>query len=355
LEYRQAGRAEFTCVEIAPAALAEQTLDAFAAICLLDPPPLSTDDWARLAKFVESGGGLGVYLGHNAQAGGTFHDPVVERLLGGRLHRRWRAPSGDVYLAPDQFEHPVTREFRAVSTAIPWDQFPVYRHWEFDPLAATTRTLIRFGNGLPALLETSVGRGRVLVLTSPVSDPARPRGRDAWNELPTAPDAWPFVMLADQMTQHLAGSRSRRLNFITGQSGEWVGRTENEPEKYQLFLPSGATQDVATRDGRALVKFTEQPGQYRLRGYRNGVLLRGFSVNLPPAATDLSRAAREDLDRWLGVDRYQWVRNQDDIQRQIGAARTARGLEFYPFLLLLLVAILGLEQLLANRFYGRAP
>lgn len=355
LEYRQAGRSEFTCAEIAPSALAEQTLDAFAALCLLDPPPLSTEDWGRLARFVEAGGGLGVFLGHNAQAGSTFQDPIAERLLGGRLHRRWRAPSGDVYLAPDQFDHPVTREFRAVSTTVPWDRFPVYRHWEFEPLAATTRTLIRFGNGLPALLETNVGRGRVLVLTTPLSDPARPRGRDSWNELPTAPDAWPFVMLADQMTQHLAGSRALRLNFVTGQSGEWVGRLESEPEKYQLFLPSGATQDVATRDGRTLVKSTEQPGQYRLRGFRNGVLLHGFSVNLPPAATDLTRAAREDLDRWLGANRYQSVRNQEDMRRRLGEARTARGLEFYPFLLLLLVAVLGLEQLLANRFYGSTP
>jgi len=349
-EFRQTGRAEFACTEVAVSALGQQPLESFGAVCLLDPPPLPAEDWAKLLKFVESGGGLAVFLGHNAQAGGTFHDPIAERLLGGRLHRRWRAPTGDVYLAPDQFEHPVTREFREVATSVPWDQFPVYRHWELEPVAETTRTIVRYGNGKPAILETAIGRGRVLVMTTPVSDSARPRGRDAWNELPTAPDAWPFVVLADQMTQYLAGTRASQLNFFAGQLASWVGHPEREPERYQLFLPAGVTQDVATRDGRGMVKFTEQPGQYRLRGFRDGPQRRGFSVNIPESATDLSRLDPGELDAWLGKGAYQLARDQQGIRRGIGEARVGR--EFFPFLVLMLVAVLAVEQLLANRFYG---
>lgn len=353
LEERQAGRTELTCVEVKPTALSSQAFETYAAVFLLDPPPLSTEDWGRLAKYVESGGGLGVFLGHQGQAGGTFHEPDAERLLGGRLQRRWRAPTGDVFLAPNQFDHPATREFREVSTSVPWDQFPVFRHWELDPIAATTRVVMRYSNGLPALLETTWGKGRTLVLTTPVSDPARPRGRDAWNELPTAPDAWPFVMLADQMARHLAGSQTRRLNFLTGQGGEWLGRVEEEPDSYQLFAPTGETRDVPVREGRAVVLSTESPGQYRLRGFRNGPLLRGFSVNLPPGATDLSRLTPAELDEQWGAGRYLLVRGEQDIQRRIGEARVAAGVEFYPFLLLALVLALGVEHLLANRFYGR--
>jgi hypothetical protein len=353
LEERQAGRSELTCVEAKPAALAAQTLESYAAVFLLDPPPLSIEDWGRLAKYVESGGGLGVFLGHQAQAGGTFHVADAERLLGGRLQRRWRAPTGDVFLAPDQFDHPTTREFREVATSAPWDLFPVFRHWELDPLAPTTRVVMRYSNGLPALLEVAVGKGRTLVLTTPISDPARPRGRDAWNELPTAPDAWPFVMLADQIARHLAGSQARRMNFLTGQGGEWLGRADEEPDTYQLFMPTGETRDIPVRDGRVVVMSTESPGQYRLRGFRNGPLLRGFSVNLPPNATDLARVTPQELSEQWGEGRYLLVRGEQDIQRRIGEARVAAGVEFYPFLWLSLVLALGLEYLLANRFYGR--
>ncbi|MFO0869272.1 MAG: BatA and WFA domain-containing protein [Pirellulales bacterium] len=351
-EERQSGRAAFSCVEIRPPALAEQTLEAFAAVLLLDPPPLAVEDWARLARYVESGGGLGVFLGHNAQPGGSFHDPVALRLLGGTLHRRWRAPTGDVFLAIGSSDHPALREFRELSTTIPWEQFPVYRHWELAPLGEGTRVLARFGNGQPALVEPPGARGRVVVLTTPLSDPLRPRGREAWNELPTGPDAWPFVMLADQLARYLGGSGTVQLNFLTGQTGEWVGRPEQEPEKYLLYLPDGTTQELPVHEGRAAVRSPEQPGQYRLRGYRNGVVLRGFSVNLPLPATDLTRIAEHELDGWCGAGRYQLVRRGADLQRRVGQVRATRGLEFYPALLVALVFVLALEHLLANLFYG---
>lgn len=99
-----------------------------------------------------------------------------------------------------------------------------------------------------------------------------------------------------------------------------------------------------------MVKFTEEPGQYRLRGFRDGPQRRGFSVNLPLAATDLSRLGPDELDLWLGKGQYQLARDQQGIRRGMGEARVGR--EFYPFLIMMLVVVLGVEQLLANRFYG---
>ncbi len=352
-EFRAAGKAEFSCQEVAIADLPTTKLDGVAAVCLLDPPPLSLDEWNRLTAFVEQGGGLGVFLGHNARAGESFHDPAVERLLGGLPRRVWRAPAGDLFLAPEQYEHPVTREFRAIATSVPWDRFPIYRHWELAP-APTTRTVLRFGNRLPALTETTVGRGRVLVMATPLSDGARPTGRDPWNELPTAPDAWPFIVLADQMTRFLAAGEPPRLNYESGEVAEWRGAPDSEPDRYRLFSPSQGTREVTTRDGRASFGFVDQPGNYRLRGFRDQPLDRGLSVNLPPSATDIARATPVHLDRILGAGRYRRLANGEQIERDVGDARAAGVVELYPSLLLALVAIIGLEQLISNRFYGRA-
>ncbi len=358
-EFRAAGKSEFACQEVSVQDLAKAKLDGVAAICLLDPPPLPLDDWNRLAAFVEQGGGLGVFLGHNARAGETFHDPAVERLLGGIPRRLWRSPNGELFLAPDQYDHPVTREFREIATSVPWDRFPVYRHWELAP-SASARTVLRFGNRMPALTETTVGRGRVLVLATPLSDPARPQGRDAWNELPTAPDAWPFVVLADQIVRYLAAGEPPRLNYETGEVAEWRGAPDAEPDRYRLFTPASGTRasgsrEVATRDGRASLGAVDQPGNYRLRGFRDQPLDRGLSVNLPPSATEIARVDAAEFDRILGAGRYRRLVGGEQMERDVGDARAAGTVEFYPSLLLALVAVLGLEQLVSNRFYGRAP
>ena len=79
-------------------------------------------------------------------------------------------------------------------------------------------------------------------------------------------------------------------------------------------------------------------------------MLRGFSVNLPPSATDLTRVTTAELDAKLGADRYQLARSHDEIDREVGEARVGR--EFYPLLMLALAGVLALEQLLSNRFYG---
>lgn len=349
LEFRQSGRTRFDCQTIAQAALASTDLERFAAVCLLDPQPLPPTEWERLARYVETGGGLALLLGHNAEATDAFRHPAARRLLGGRLARQWRAPDGDLFLAPRQLDHPVLREFRSIASGVPWNDFPVYRYWSFDPLDPTARVVVPYGDNQPAIVETTLGKGRALTSTTPFSDPARPSGRSPWNLLPTAPDAWPFVVLADQMLQHLVGVGDGRLNLTAGQTAVLPQLPSVDPPRYELFTPSGDLEELSPADGAWTVRFTEQPGAYRLKGFREQPVRRGFSVNLPAERQDLRRLDREELDRRLGAGRYQFATTREEIDRGVGEAR--RGREFYPLLMLGLALVLGLEQLLANRFY----
>ena len=255
-----------------------------------------------------------------------------------------------MFLAPTNFEHAITREFRALATRVTWDRLPIYRHWECDPLGPQTRTIIAFGNRRPAMVETTVGRGRVVTMTTPVSDPVRPRGRSAWNELPTSPDARPFVMLADQLVNYLAGQREVRLNYRAGETAMLVNPDGDTAPRFQLFTPSDDTQEVVARAGRLSVKSTEQPGSYRLKGFRDEPIALGFSVNLDPSATNLTRVTSARLDESLGAGRYRLAASRTEIDRGIGEARVGR--EFFPILMLALAGVFALEQLLANRFYG---
>ncbi|MCU0978970.1 MAG: BatA domain-containing protein [Pirellulaceae bacterium] len=348
-EFRQTGRARFDCRVEPQARLPNLPLDDYAAVCLLDPAPLPPSAWETLAGYVRSGGGLAVFLGHNAD-GDSFQAPAARQLVGGKLDRQWRSP-GDVFLTLRDLSHPLLAAFRDMATSVPWDRFPVYRHWGLEEIAAPARVVARYSNNQPAVVETSLGRGRVLTMTTPVSDPARAQGRQTWNELPTGNDAWPYVVLANEMVRYLVGAGGTKLNYLAGETASLPNTRGKHPERYQLFTPLDQPQDVTADDGQLVVKFTELPGAYRLKGFLQQPLVRGFAVNLPESASQLTRLDREALDQLLGADRYHYARSRDEIVLGVGEARLGR--EFYPFLLPLLALILGLEHLLANRFYRR--
>ncbi len=104
--------------------------------------------------------------------------------------------------------------FRALAGGVPWESFPVFRHWQLDNLAEGSAVVLRYSNGQPAIVERPLGQGRVVTMTTPISDPAS--RSDTWNLLPTGEQPWPFVMLANEMMLYLAGGSGERLNYTAG-------------------------------------------------------------------------------------------------------------------------------------------
>lgn len=350
-ELRDAGRASFVCNTIEQANLGALELADYDAIALLDPAPLTPDAWRKLADFCESGGGLAVFLGNKAQPPTGFRDEAAVKVLGGKLTRIART-SGDIFVAPRSYDHPILAGLRPYATSVPWDLFPVFYHWNLDELTETARVVVSYGDGKPAVVENRIGQGSVLVMTTPISDPARPEGRQAWNELATGEDAWPCFALVYEIMRNLVKSGQTRLNLLAGETAVLPNDPAEFPERYQLFTPLDQPQDVLAKDGRVTVRFTEQPGAYRLRGQKSGPLVRGFAVNLAGGTSDLTRMSRERLDELLGRERFHLSRSKEEINRAVGADRV--GSEFYPLLVTLVACLLAMEQVLANRFYRRS-
>jgi hypothetical protein len=341
-------RAKFQVTVLSQEELINRDLSSYRAVCLMDPLPLTAEVWEKLAAYAEKGNGLAILLGHNAQPPASFQEETAVKVLGGKLTRQTRS-GGDLYLAPSSYDHPLMAEFRKNEANVPWNDFPVYYHWNLDELASTSRTLIPFGDNKPALVENRLGRGKVLVMTTPLTDPLQPRGRPCWNELWGSGDAWPAFILWNEMLIYLVGTGEVRLNYHTGETAVLTNDPAVFPERYQLFTPLDEPVDVLARDERVTVRFTDNPGAYRLRGQRGGPLVRGFAVNLPADLGDLTRLPKEKLEDLLGKDRFQFARSREEINRAVGADRI--GSEFYPLLVTLLALVLGLEQTLANRFY----
>ncbi len=347
-QLRTENRAAFECVTILPEKLVSQNLQDYAAVVLLDPDPPSPDSWEQLGMYVRDGGQLALFLGHHAGDASAWNTGPAQALLPGKLGRPYRVTGRDLFLAPHNYDHPILRPFRAIATSVPWADFPVFRYWNLADLARDAEVVLRFGNQQPAVLERRVGQGTVLTMTTPITELERPVGRQAWNEL-AGPDDWPRFMLVNEIVRYLTQHDAGHYNYETGQNVVLANRPDKDPARYLLFTPGGDSQPVQARDDKLTISTTDAPGIYRLRGVREGPVVRGFAANLPAGASRLERTTTGQLDAVLGADRYQLARDQEQLVRVQGRQREGR--EFFPLLVIGAAAILVLEQLLANRFY----
>ena len=79
----------------------------------------------------------------------------------------------------------------------------------------------------------------------------------------------------------------------------------------------------------------------------------GFSVNVPDGETRFDPIVPQDLDTVFGKDNYKLA---EDVQTLEKMERIGRlGHEMFPWLMFLILAIVTLENFLANTFYKQAP
>ena len=345
--FRKRGQARFDCDICDTDALAKRPLAEYAAVCLLDPTPLAPATWKKLADFAAEGHGVAIFLGRNAQPIDSFNAPQAQELLPGRLLRQARRPDGDLRLAPGHYQHPILSAFGDRAGAIPWQNFPVFRYWELDQTPAGVSVVVPYSDGRPALLERPVGQGRVLTMTTPVSD--RPN-RSAWNLLPVG-EAWPFLILANQMAGYLVGSSDQQLNYLAGQTAVLPLDASTQSRGYLLFTPGGLSFPVSVDMKRheLAITATDQVGNYRLQAGGSGGVDLGFSVDYTPGQTTLDRLDEQELAGMFGPIKFRLARTRDQIDRDISMGRVGR--ELFPPLILLVALALGLEMVIANRFY----
>lgn len=351
---RKVGTARFAPEPVAIEALDAADWRTAAGIVLLDPPPLADRETEALANWVAEGHGLVVWLGPAARSGAVFNSPSMRRLLGGDLERVWRSPDANNYLAPGSLDHPVLAAFRRVGDAVPWQDFPVYRHWEFVPArdgeaeTSAATVVATYRNGLPAILEHRLGHGRVIVVTTPVgfssADPA------AWNLLATGFEPWPFLVLANETLLHTIDATVQR-NVVAGQPVVLTLGRRDLPTAI-VHAPGGEDFPVAidrTR-GTATITATREPGNYTVRaGGAVGGVADGFSATLDPTTTDFRRLSPEQLSSVLGPG-HRVARTETELVRDVNLERV--GSELFGWAILLAAIAMAADWVVANRFYA---
>ena len=350
-----AGRSKFTVTLDSFDHLENASWSDFRSIVLIDPPPLPPRTWEMLHEWISKGGGLVVWLGPSAGKPVDFSSAESESVLGGQIKRVWRSPDRSNYFAPSSLDHPVLAAFRRVGDSVPWQDFPVFRHWEFQPTSekddvesSPAIALASYRNGLPALFERILGKGRVVIVTTPVSQSAD--DPQAWNQLATGFEPWPFVMLANEILEYVVETPDS-LNIKSGEVARLRLQRHDLPTA-TVRTPLGDTFPVAIdqQQGAIAVSATRQPGNYRIRsGGKTGGFVKGFSARLPKSSTDFSRLKDDELPLMLGVDR-RIVLDTESLDRDVMNYRV--GAELSGWLFLLAAALLVLDWWMSNRFYA---
>ena len=350
-----AGRSKFTVTLDSFDHLEKASWSDFRSIVLIDPPPLPSRTWEMLHEWISKGGGLVVWLGPSAGKPVDFTSAESESVLGGQIKRVWRSPDRSNYFAPSSLDHPVLAAFRRVGDSVPWQDFPVFRHWEFQPTSenddvesSAAIALASYRNGLPALFERILGKGRVVIVTTPVSQSAD--DPQAWNQLATGFEPWPFVMLANEILEYVVETPDS-LNIKSGEVARLRLQRHDLPTA-TVRTPLGDTFPVAIdqQQGAIAVSATRQPGNYRIRsGGKTGGFVKGFSARLPKSSTDFSRLKDDELPLMLGVDR-RIVLDTESLDRDVMNYRV--GAELSGWLFLLAAGLLALDWWMSNRFYA---
>ena len=328
-------------------------LQEYRAVVLLDPDPpsLSPGTWKKLADYAADGYGVGTFLGPRANSLASFNDPVATEVLGAKLLREALNPDG-VWIVPGM--SPVFTPFRSIPgwtlDRFPWSALPVFRYWELGELSLRAEVVARFADDRPAIIAQTLGRGRTVMVTTPVSETAETVR--FWNNLTRGAVEYMWVMLAEGIGKYLVGIGSQTSNFTVGEPVVLRPNVQTLPASCLLGTPQGKSQRITPDPIRReiVIPTTTEPGNYTVRSGGLGQTLNlGFSANIPANATVLQRVDRTVLDRLFGADAYKVVRTPQEIV--FGTARRRVGQEIYALIMLLLACIFATEYVFANHFY----
>jgi hypothetical protein len=334
--------------------------------CIYQPTkPLSPRLWGRLARFVRDGGNLIVVppMQDMERADLAAFNREGEALLPSTLVKIVDAPPNrDVFWQAFDEKHPLTRKFAdwAKSSTPELTQGPlrpsVRRYWDVQP-KSDANVILRYDDGdkdqhpRPALLERTVGKGRVFQFTIPLE------GSNDWDNYWTTEIVFGLA-LVDQVCLYLTPDHAADdVNFVCGHPVEVPLLSQDNSKQYQLKGPVGLTLSEtkvpAPGEGRRLLTVPQatHPGNYELRGEGDRIAA-AFSVTTPPEESRLERVPPEMIEATLGEGALlppgKAPRLQDAItDRQPGE------IELLPWLLLVVLLVLAVESVLANKFYKR--
>src|SRR5918992_3468882 len=321
-------------------------LDRHRVVILNDVAALSSGE--ALKNFVSKGGGLFVILGERANWGTDSND-LLPAVPANVVDRSGRGGA----LAELDTSHPVLEVFKAprsgnLSTA----RFFRYRTVTLKPEPAgdkegehgpNNRVIARFDDGAIAMAERRIGSGHVMLWSSTLDN--------YWNDLALKPVFLPFV---HQVVRHLA-TYEEPANWFT------IGDVIDPGHLLRasgLGMQSGTGAMVLTPAGQRIEQSgtptpvqLDQSGFYEVHGRSNQSGTVSLAANLDTQESDLSVLDTQELTAAL-AGRPGSLNPAAADAATLTPEDQERRQNFWWYLLMAGIVLLGLETAISNRMKG---
>jgi hypothetical protein len=333
-------------------ALLEADLERFDCLMLCNVGRFGQDEARLLRMYLEQGGGLVVFLGDQVQAASynsvLGSESGASALLPAQIGEP--VPLGAFAFDPLDYRHPIVQPFRGheraglLTTPI-WK----YVRLQVGP-QSESQVALAFDNGDPAIVESPVGRGHVILIATDGSDSSLDHSTtppSPWN----AWSAWPsFPPLVQQILKEAVRGRTPLRNVAVG-------------DLLRGRLPPGSAEstvvisDPAGRDLRVSAETQDAGRQWSFADTRRSGV---YSVALGGAAGDIDRFAVNVDTRESQLERVDASSLPSQLQTQLleetassGRADGGGSSQLFRYLLAAVLLLLMCESFLAW-FFGRS-
>ncbi len=301
--------------------LTEAALRGADIVILSDLPTLSTHALAVLRSFVENGGGTLFSVGPSMDPAALA---VALNQLGVTTAKRFALhtaePASSYTLGVYDDRHPgVGSVFDHATRMRP----RIRRYVAMEPDSGAN-VVARLNNGAPLLIESSIGAGKVLVLSTTFSS--------EWNDLPLG---GAYVPLLHRLATYSFDTPAATHQYMVGDV---------------VQLPADIEWDILSPDGNiykadtGYFRETDVPGHYIAA---SGSVQRPFSVNIDPGESNL--AARDEKEVYASIigSRNDEARAPNEATLQM--REEERKQKLWRIVILTVLGILLIESLLAGR------
>jgi len=295
---------------------------------------------SELREYVEQGGGLLITAGSNTS---SALEMQLQGLWPGKtLEKRMMTREGERLVLLGEFDrdHPVFRDLREAGTdSLRSVEVYAYLRLEAGP-ESNTAVPLRFSNGDPALVEQTVGQGRVMLLATSLDN--------VWSDFPLHPV---FVPLAHQIIRNTAQLSAEAPSYSIPSTVSLRevarGQADGASNRIWTILGPDGNREVPEGEGDSDILVLRRPGIYEMRQANR---THRLAANPDPRESDLTPLSVEDQALWLSAARAP----SEEAQAEAAAMgpEQARRQSVWWYLLLLALAIAVVEAYLANQFLG---